>query len=169
VEVPVGEMDPLQRVRIIEARTAQLKRERVSDGVGTLTNALFALPPTISKALIDVGALPLDRIGNMVCTNVPGPRFPLYSVGHRMLSMYPIVPVAWEMGIGCAIASYDQTIYLSLNTDVGAAPDAHLMRGYLIDSYTELQTAAGVTPIARSTGEGPMPGTRPQRGGAIVV
>lgn len=145
VEVPAGEKDPLARLRSIEQRTAQLKKDHVSDGVGNLSNAVFAMPAPLSKALVDLGALPLDKMGNMVCTNVPGPRFPLYSIGHQMLSMYPIVPIAWEMGIGCAIASYNGTLYLGLTSDLGAAPDAHLLSDYLVDSYVELRDAAGVS------------------------
>jgi diacylglycerol O-acyltransferase / wax synthase len=145
VEVPAGEKDPVARLKVIQERTAQLKRDHVSDGVGTLSSALFAMPAPVSKALVDLGALPLDRMGNMVCTNVPGPRFPLYSIGHQMMSMYPIVPIAWEMGIGCAIASYNGALYLGLNADEGAAPDAHLLRDHLVASYVELRHAAGVS------------------------
>ena len=146
VEVPAGEKDPIARLKVIEEQTARMKREHVSDGVGNLSNAVFAMPAPLSKALVDLGALPLDKMGNMVCTNVPGPRFPLYSIGHEMLSMYPIVPIAWEMGIGCAIASYNGTLYLGLTADVGAAPDAHLLSDYLVESYVELRNAAGVGP-----------------------
>lgn len=146
VEVPVGVKDPINRLQLISEKTAQLKKDQVSAGVERISSAVFAMPAPLSKALIDVGALPLDQMGNMVCTNVPGPRFPLYSIGHKMMSMYPIVPIAWEMGIGCAIASYDGTIYLGLNSDLGAAPDAHLMSDYLVDSYIELRDAAGVEP-----------------------
>jgi len=145
VEVPAGEKDPVARLKVIQERTARLKKEHVSDGVENLSNAVFAMPAPVSKALVDLGALPLDRMGNMVCTNVPGPRFPLYSIGHEMLSMYPIVPIAWEMGIGCAIASYNGTLYLGLTSDLGAAPDAHLLTNYLVESYVELRNAAGVS------------------------
>ena len=145
VEVPADEKDPLARLKGIEKSTSQLKRDRVSAGVGVLSNAVFAMPAPLSKALIDVGALPLDRMGNMVCTNVPGPRFPLYTVGHQMMSMYPIVPIAWEMGIGCAITSYNGTLYLGLNADAGAAPDAALLSDYLVEAYTDLRSAAGIS------------------------
>jgi len=146
VEVPADEKDPITRLQVIREQTERMKRERISDGVGSLSNALFALPAPLSKALVDLGALPLDKMGNMVCTNVPGPRFPLFSVGHEMLSMYPIVPIAWEMGIGCAIASYNGTLYVGLTADVGAAPDANLLSDYLVESYIELRNAAGVGP-----------------------
>lgn len=148
VEVPAGEKDPITRLQVIAERTAQLKRDRVSEGVEYLSNAVFAMPSPVSKALVDFGALPLDRMGNMVCTNVAGPRFPLYSVGHEMLSMYPIVPIAWEMGIGCAIASYNGSLYVGLNADLGAAPDAHLFSDYLVESYIELRDAAGARPAS---------------------
>jgi diacylglycerol O-acyltransferase / wax synthase len=144
VEMPAGEDDPIARLGGIARRTAQLKKDHVSTGVEALTNMVFALPAGLSRTLIDVGALPLDTIGNMVCTNVPGPRFPLYSIGHQMLSIYPIVPIAWEMGIGCAIMSYNGTLFLGLNADTGAAPDAHLLSTYLVESYRELRSAAGV-------------------------
>lgn len=146
VEVPAGVKDPVARLTVIEETTARLKRDQVSAGVENLSNAVFAMPAPLSKALVDMGALPLDQMGNMVCTNVPGPRFPLYTCGHEMMSMYPIVPIAWEMGIGCAIASYNGTLYLGLNADVGAAPDAHLLSDYLVESYVELRDAAGVKP-----------------------
>jgi diacylglycerol O-acyltransferase len=144
VEVPGGEKNPIKRLQTINELTTQLKEDQVSAGVERLSNAVFAMPGPLSKALVDAGALPLDRMGNMVCTNVPGPRFPLYTVGHEMLSMYPIVPIGWEMGIGCAIASYNGTLYVGLNADVGAAPDAHLLNDYLVESYVELRDAAGV-------------------------
>jgi diacylglycerol O-acyltransferase len=146
VEVPVGVRDPINRLQLISERTAQLKKEHVSEGVERISNAVFAMPAPLSKAMIDAGALPLDQMGNMVCTNVPGPRFPLYSIGHKMLSMYPIVPIAWEMGIGCAILSYNGTIHLALNADAGAAPDARLLSDYLVETYVELREAAGVEP-----------------------
>lgn len=153
VEVRANEKDPIARLKDISEKTAQLKRDQVSAGVQNLSNAIFAMPAPLSKALVDMGALPLDRMGNMVCTNVPGPRFPLYSIGHRMLSMYPIVPIGWEMGIGCAIASYNGTLFLGLNADVGAAPDAYLLSDYLVEAYTELRSAAGVVPASEPSTE----------------
>jgi WS/DGAT/MGAT family acyltransferase len=152
VEIPGDLEDPLARLTLVKELTTTLKREHVSDGVGVIGDAIFTLPAPLSKALVDLGALPLDKMGNMVCTNVPGPRFPMYTMGHEMLSLYPIVPIGWEMGIGCAIASYNGTLYVGLNADTGAAPDASLLGEYLVDSYVELRNAAGVVsaPAART-------------------
>ena len=59
----------------------------------------------------------------MVCTNVPGPQYPLYLLGHKMLRCYPYVPVGGEMALNCAILTYDGTAYFGFSGDVHAAPD----------------------------------------------
>ena len=51
-----------------------------------------------------IARLPITPF-NMVCTNVPGPQYPLYLLGHKMLHCYPYVPVGGEMALNCAILS----------------------------------------------------------------
>ncbi len=95
---------------------------------------------------------PPNTIANMVCTNVPGPLIPLYGIGHRMIAHYPIVPIAWSMGIGCAVTSYDQSLYIGLNADRGAAPDVDLLREGMERAWTELRTAAGQQTVSLTPG-----------------
>jgi diacylglycerol O-acyltransferase / wax synthase len=82
---------------------------------------------------------------NMVCTNVPGPQFPLYVLGHKMLTYYPYVPIGNEMALGCAIQSYDHKLYLGLTADTAAAPDVARLRNFLDQAFASLKKAAGVT------------------------
>jgi hypothetical protein len=44
---------------------------------------------------------------NMICTNVSGSAVPLYAVGRRMIATYPQVPTGYDLGVGCAVQSYD--------------------------------------------------------------
>ncbi len=37
---------------------------------------------------------------NLVATNVPGPQFPLYFLGARMLECYPLVPIFHNEALG---------------------------------------------------------------------
>jgi len=87
---------------------------------------------------------------NLVCTNVPGPQYPLYLLGHKMLRWYPYVPVGGEMTVNCAILSYDGTVYFGFSGDVHAAPDLRRLEAFLETSFEELREAAGVTPPRKS-------------------
>jgi len=81
---------------------------------------------------------------NMVSTNVPGPQIPLYATVQEMLHYFPHVPVGNDLGMGCAIQSYNQKITFGITSDVAAAPDAHHMREFLFESFNELRHAAGL-------------------------
>ena len=81
---------------------------------------------------------------NLICTNVPGPATPLYTVGRKMIASYPQVPTGYELGIGVAAQSYAGRIYFGLIADSKAAPDVGKLRDYLAASFRELRRAAGL-------------------------
>ncbi len=167
VEVPLGMRNPVERLNAIRERTGRLKRDHVADGIGMVADTLGGLPPML-QALFGALPKPPNTVANMVCTNVPGPMIPLYSVGHRLESHYPLVPIAWEMGVGCAVTSYNQKLYFGLVADAQATPDVDRLGDFLTESYVELRAAAGVAPselpaIAAEVGE------RPKRRAAAEV
>jgi hypothetical protein len=61
-----------------------------------------------------------------------------------MVSLYPHVPTGNDMGINCAIQTYNHKIAFGLTSDAGAAPDAYRMSAYLDESFNELLRAAGL-------------------------
>ena len=146
VEVPLGVRDPIERLNIVRERTDSLKRNHVADGIELLSDSLGNVPPML-QALLGTLPTPPNNVANMVCTNVPGPMIPLYSVGHRLEAHYPMVPIAWEMGVGFAITSYNQKLYFGLMADAGAAPDVERLGDFLAQAYVELRSAAGVAPM----------------------
>ncbi len=143
VEVPVGLRDPVERLKAVTARTETLKRDNVADGIEGLGDLLTAGPAPL-LSLASQLPLPPNTLGHMVCTNVPGPMIPLYTVGHRMLAHYPLIPISWEMGIGCGITSYDQKLYFGLIADEQAAADVQRLKEFLDQAFVELRSAAGV-------------------------
>jgi WS/DGAT/MGAT family acyltransferase len=144
VEVPVGNMNPLQRLRIIRERTERLKRRNVADGIELIYQMLMTTSPPL-QALLASLPQPPNTVANTICTNVPGPMIPLYTVGHRMLAHYPLVPIAWEMGIGCGVTTYNQNLYFGLIGDAKAGPDVARLKEFLDQAYVELRTAAGIS------------------------
>jgi WS/DGAT/MGAT family acyltransferase len=143
VEVPVGVRDPVERLKLVNERTTKLKQRNVAEGIEALGTLTYDVPPML-QALFAGLPTPPNTVANMVCTNVPGPMIPLYTVGHRLLAHYPLVPLGWEMGLGCGVTSYDQKLYFGLMADTRAAPDIQRLKEFLDQAYVELRSAAGV-------------------------
>jgi WS/DGAT/MGAT family acyltransferase len=146
VALPLGIRDPIARLKHINELTQAMKGARTPELFRLSLAWLGLLPPPLQAFLAgNLGWLntPIPLF-HMVCTNVPGPRIPLYSCGRRMVACYPHVPTGMDVGISVAIESYDQKLYFALTTDALAAPDGGRMIEFLEASFQELRAAAGV-------------------------
>jgi len=142
VTIPLDIRNPRQLLAAIHKRTEFLKHAHAAELI-SLAGGLIGLLPTSLQALVGpmLSQLPITPF-NLVCTNVPGPQFPLYLLGHKMLSWYPYVPIGGEMAVNCAILSYNGTMYFGFSGDVHAAPDLRRLESFLRLSFRELQKAA---------------------------
>jgi hypothetical protein len=78
------------------------------------------------------------RFFNVVVTNVPGPQFPLYLLGRKMLACYPVVPLAGNTAIGVALLSYDGNLDIGLFGDADGAKDLAVLAEGIAASLAEL-------------------------------
>jgi hypothetical protein len=74
----------------------------------------------------------------MVVTNVPGPPFPLYAMGARMLEAFPVVPLGGNMPLEVAVLSYDGALNLCVTSDPATCPDAPVFVHGLEHSFEAL-------------------------------
>lgn len=150
VTIPLDIRNPLRLLAAVHKRTEFLKRSHAAELV-SLAGGLIGMMPTAMQAVAGqmLSQLPITPF-NLVCTNVPGPQYPLYFMGHKMLRWYPYVPVGGEMAVNCAILSYDGTVYFGFSGDVHAAPDLRRLEAFLKLSFEELRDASGVTPPRES-------------------
>jgi hypothetical protein len=65
-----------------------------------------------------------------------------------MLACYPYVPIGGEMGMNCAVLTYNGVAYFGFTGDVHAVPDLRQFEKLLIASFAELKKAAGL-PVPR--------------------
>ena len=79
-----------------------------------------------------------DRLFNITVTNIPGPQEPLYAFGSRLLSVWPIVPLAASHAVGLAVFSYDGRMYFCLNADRDAMPDLEVLASGISASLDDL-------------------------------
>ena len=75
---------------------------------------------------------------NLIVTNVPGPQYPLYMMGARLLEAFPIVPLTRNLTVVVGILSYDGTLHFGLWADRDAFGDLEVLAGGLDDSFAEL-------------------------------
>ncbi len=57
-----------------------------------------------------------------------------------MLVQYPYVPVGYQLGLGCAILSYNQTLYFGLSSDAQAMQDVEKFKEILDEVFEDLKT-----------------------------
>ena len=92
---------------------------------------------------------------NTIVTNVPGPQFPLYMLGARMLAMIPQVPLIENIGLGIALMSYDGTVFWGFTADYDLVPDLEHFVDLISKSFEDLADAAGAEVSKRSEREAP--------------
>ncbi len=141
-EVPVGITDPVLRLAAVHAEMERLKSTQQANAFEALSH-LSSNVPAAFHALAGMGGVPPGG-ANLVCTNVPGPMIPLYTVGHRMLAHYPMVPLAGDLGIGAGITSYDKSLYLTVMSDPDIIPDVATIAEYCAGEFQQLRAAANV-------------------------
>jgi hypothetical protein len=84
-----------------------------------------------------------QRALQTVTTNVPGPQFPLYVVGRRMVYSYPYVPIMGSVRIGIAIFSYCGRFFFGITGDYDSVTDIDVLRDGIEEGMRELVLAAG--------------------------
>jgi len=144
VTIPLDIRHVSKLLAAIRERVGFLRTAHVPELV-SMAGTMLGTIPAAAQVVIGpiVSQLPLG-LSNIICTNVPGPASPLYLLGHKMLSCYPYVPIGGDIGINCAVLTYDGTAYFGFIGDSHAAPDLGRLEKFLTTAFAELQKSAGL-------------------------
>ena len=139
--------DPVERLKEIHKTTLGAKAEHNALGADTLQNwAELAGPSVFASAVRFYSTRNLaDRhrpIHNLVISNVPGPRFPLYLEGAKLEAIYPLGPVMEGAGLNLTLMSYLDAIDFSYLVDAELVPDVWDMARMTTGALQELLEAA---------------------------
>ena len=140
--LPIWCQDPVARLDIVREELKGLKSSGQAVGAKVLTDLTGFAPPTVMGQAARL--VSRQRMFNLVVTNVPGPQFPLYLAGRRMLDPFPMVPLAKNQALGIALLSYAGKINFGLVGDWDLMWDLDEFAGHLRESIEELAEAAGV-------------------------
>jgi WS/DGAT/MGAT family acyltransferase len=143
VDLPVGEPNPRVRLARLSYAMGGIAQHGQSVGADSLIALTGFAPPTL-HALGARAARGLSRrLFNLVVTNVPGPQFPLYAAGSRMLEVFPVVPLARGQGLSIGMTSYDGRVYFGLNADRDSVGDVDVLADLIEQEVGELVETAG--------------------------
>ncbi|MGN6215433.1 MAG: WS/DGAT/MGAT family O-acyltransferase [Solirubrobacterales bacterium] len=119
--LPVWCEDPVERLHLMTGEMGDLKSSGQAVGAEILTKLTDFAPGTIVSQAARLQ--PAQRFFNLVVTNVPGPQFPLYVLGRKMESIFPMVPLARRQALCVGIMSYNGQVNFGLIGDYDAMAD----------------------------------------------
>jgi len=137
-DLPVGEPDPVVRLQRVAFEMGQLKASGQALGAQAIVGLTGFAPPTLHAIGARAASGLTRRVWNLVVTNVPGPQFPLYAGGSRMLAAYPVVPLAKNQAVSIGLTSYDGGVFYGLNADRDAMPDVDVLSECIVAALSEL-------------------------------
>ncbi|MCC6850099.1 MAG: wax ester/triacylglycerol synthase family O-acyltransferase [Deltaproteobacteria bacterium] len=142
IDLPIHETDPRRRQAHVSAETRKRKETRQELGPEVLGRAAEYVVPGV----VGLGVRLLSRLHpyNLIVTNVPGPQFPLYLLGARLLTGFPQVPLFENQGLGIALFSYCGSLGFGFNADRDVVPDLDDFAAAVAKGFDELARAAHV-------------------------
>ncbi len=138
--LPVYMSDPVQRLLFVKRAMDGLKESKQALGAEVIANVQNFAPPTI---LAQASRLNFStRLFNLIVTNVPGPQFPLYVLGRKMLEAYPVAFLPENHALAIAIMSYNGQMNFGLLGDLDALEDIDMLGESIAAELAELVTLA---------------------------
>lgn len=142
VTLATDESDPGVRLERIKASTKAAKGnldQRDPMAVAALSLAVAAPLP--------LGTVPglsswINPGFNLIISNVPGPKDPLYWVGAKLSGLYPVSIPLDGQALNMTVFSYADSMEFGLTGDRRAVPRLQKLLGYLEESLVELEDVA---------------------------
>jgi WS/DGAT/MGAT family acyltransferase len=146
VEVPLAPMLPQDRMHMVTVITGDLKRTRAAVAARALTQFATWAPATIQslagRAMTSQLQWSPQSVVNIVATNIPGPQFPFYTGGAKLIEVWPFVSIYHSLGLNIAIVSYNGSVFFGLLADRDLVPDLADFARHLERSVHDYRDAA---------------------------
>jgi diacylglycerol O-acyltransferase / wax synthase len=138
------EPDPIARLEETHEAMVDMKERHKALPASLLQDANELIPPAVfSRAARLTFRLSTSRPGrpawNLVISNVPGPQFPLYMAGAKLVANYPVSVITDGMGLNITVMSYNGHCDFGIVADRDLMPDVHEMIGWLQEELDALK------------------------------
>ena len=156
IPLEVGARNPVERLRRIHAQAVASKAYTDAVGAATLADTSRFVPYSLATAAAGLySGLHLARYHrppfNLVITNVPGPRVPLFLGTAKLLEGYGTAPVLDGLGLILVVTSYLDALSISATAAHEAVPDIERLVEHIGASFAELRDAVNARPPRKPT------------------
>jgi WS/DGAT/MGAT family acyltransferase len=153
VPIPTDVGDPRKRLLRAHELLKSAKANHAALPADLLTDATSFIPPAVAalaaRTVIDVLGRTRPPL-NLVISNVPGPRHPLYCAGARLETTFPVSVVVDGVGLNMTVMSYRDHLDFGIITDHGQIPDAWPLMDHLREALDELTSVVSRRRAARN-------------------
>lgn len=149
VSLPVGEPDPLERLRSVREQMESAKAAGPERGAGALPLLADKVPPLVHRLAAPVAARCAPLLFDTLVTSVPLPSVPLSLDGASLCELYPVAPVAPGHAVGVALSVYRSSVHVCLHTNQSWMSDAQWLDGVLRRELASLQDARELVGLPR--------------------
>ncbi|MEM8903767.1 MAG: wax ester/triacylglycerol synthase family O-acyltransferase [Actinomycetota bacterium] len=139
--------DPIERIHSIHEATKGAKETHDAVPADLLQDVSQLAPPALStlanRLVIRSGLSERVTPVNLIISNVPGPREPLYSSGARLEHFYPVSTIVDGQGLNVTVQSYLDNLDFGLVADRELVPDLWWMMDLFREELDVLRHASG--------------------------
>lgn len=126
VSLPVGESDPVRRLRLVVTETRERKGHEHPGGGVMLRSGFVQRRFTRHMAT--------QRWVNLYVANLPGPTTRLCLAGTPLLEVFPVVPLTGNITLGVGALSYAGQFNITVVADPESCPDAEVFADGIRDA-----------------------------------
>jgi WS/DGAT/MGAT family acyltransferase len=145
VPLYTNEGDPVRRLQRTHDALLAAKERHKALPAQLLVDATQFIPPAVfARAARVTFSLAATRtpLWNLVVSNVPGPQFPLYLAGARVVANYPVSVITDGLGLNITVMSYCGNLDFGIVADREQMRDVWKLIGWLEEALAELQPQA---------------------------
>jgi WS/DGAT/MGAT family acyltransferase len=144
IAAPVGEPDPVVRMRIVREAVLTARSEPAMNALGAAASAMAWLPAQTISALGDTGTG-----ADVQASNIPGNPHPIYEGGGRLVRFIPIGPLPGA-AMMIVMSSNAGRCFIGVNYDTASVTNADLFADSLRQGFDEVIALAPVEPAKAS-------------------
>ena len=149
LELGSKETNPVRRLQDIHAHASDVKHE-FTDMTPETAETYTLLMQSVAQLGEALGASRLlPPLGNVVISNVIGPRKQLYFCGAPLLAIYPISTIAPGLALNITIYTCNNTLHVGLVAGRSAIPDLAPIAASMRTALDDLEKAMGLKPKRR--------------------